>query len=165
MRCRHIALKAAVWGPQARRRSRRACGPHLVPAPIRPSAVTGDMMVASGGELRQHRAIQPAGGFPLMDEQEVAAIELLSHPEHIHGVVAADGSFAGNKSVCLPVRFDERLLLLDMFGEKGSQCRLLRCIGAQCLSGAVLFVQGGAGKFIASGSPSCSSARHSTVPV
>lgn len=46
MRCRHIALKAAVWGPQARRRSRRngpevrlparkgraACGPAPRPA-------------------------------------------------------------------------------------------------------------------------------------
>jgi len=33
--------------------------------------------------------------------------------------------------VRLPVRFDERLLLLGMFGEKGGQCRFLRRIGAQ----------------------------------
>ena len=89
------------------------------------------MVVAVRGELRQHGTVQPAGGLSLSDKQKVAAIQCLPHPNHIHGVVAADGGFAGNKSVRLPVCFDERLLPLGMFGEKSAQCRFLRRIGAQ----------------------------------
>lgn len=98
-------------------------------------------MIAAGGELRQYGAMELLGSTILPDKEKMAAVKPLIQPEHIHGIVAADRSFAGVEWASLPVGCQGGLLFFEVLGKKGRQRRDLQSFKTEGIGRAVLLIQ------------------------